>query len=310
MNFRQLKYFSAVVELGNMTRAAEELRVSQTALGMQIRQLEEDLGVALLVRHSRGIEPTKAGTLLHAHAIEILRRVQQARNDVARCDEEQSEVIRLGLTPGLMVTVAATLAVDVRERQPQVTLRLVEEMSHVLIGQLIGGELDLALAYDVPDTPDLVRTALLQDDLVLATLPGSHAEKPIPLVDALKDILAMPEQGDTIRQAIAQAARGLGIDLKVAYEVRSVSAIKGLVARGAAAAILPYALVIEDVRNGILDARPIVMPSVRRTLFLASTNKRPQLRNEPLLVGAIKRSLQEHIDALGVLAHPLCDRVA
>jgi DNA-binding transcriptional LysR family regulator len=66
MNLRQLKYFVTVVEAGNMTRAAEQLHVAQTALGMQIRQMEEDLGVALLVRHSRGVEPTKAGSLLHA----------------------------------------------------------------------------------------------------------------------------------------------------------------------------------------------------------------------------------------------------
>ena len=68
MNLRQLKYFVGVVEAGNMTRAAEQLHVAQTALGMQIRQLEEDLGVALLVRHSRGVEPTKAGALLLARA--------------------------------------------------------------------------------------------------------------------------------------------------------------------------------------------------------------------------------------------------
>ena len=61
MNLRQLRYFVSVVEAGNMTRAAEQLHVAQTALGMQIRQIEEDLGVALLVRHSRGVEPTKAG---------------------------------------------------------------------------------------------------------------------------------------------------------------------------------------------------------------------------------------------------------
>ena len=69
MNLRQLKYFIGVVEAGNMTRAAERLHVAQTALGMQIRQIEEELGVPLLVRHSRGVEPTKAGKLLHARAL-------------------------------------------------------------------------------------------------------------------------------------------------------------------------------------------------------------------------------------------------
>ena len=60
MTLRQLRYFVKIVELGNMTKAAESLFVAQPALGMQIRQLEEDLGVALLIRHSRGVEPRMA----------------------------------------------------------------------------------------------------------------------------------------------------------------------------------------------------------------------------------------------------------
>ena len=88
MNLRQLKYFVEVVEAGNMTRAAEQLHVAQTALGMQIRQLEEDLGVALLVRHSRGVEPTKAGSLLHTRAVSILKEVEETRKDVRACERD------------------------------------------------------------------------------------------------------------------------------------------------------------------------------------------------------------------------------
>ena len=103
VNLRQLKYFVAIVEAGNMTRAAEQLRVAQTALGMQIRQLEEDLGVALLTRHSRGVEPTKAGKLLHARALTILKLTEETRKDVSACEREESESIRLGNTPALML---------------------------------------------------------------------------------------------------------------------------------------------------------------------------------------------------------------
>ena len=99
MNLRQLRYFVGVVEAGNMTRAAEQLHVAQTALGTQIRQLEEDLGVALLVRHSRGVECTKAGSLLHARALAILKQIEEIRTEVAAADGQESEAIRLGTTP-------------------------------------------------------------------------------------------------------------------------------------------------------------------------------------------------------------------
>ena len=90
----------------------------------------------------------------------------------------------------------------------------------------------------------------------------------------------MPEEGDSVRTAVAKAARELGLELKVTYEIRSISAMRALAARGAASCILPYASVIEDVRSGKLDARPITMPPIRRTLFLASSRQRGPFVNE------------------------------
>jgi LysR family transcriptional regulator, nitrogen assimilation regulatory protein len=178
MNLRQLKYFVGVVEAGNMTRAADQLHVAQTALGMQIRQLEEDLGVALLVRHSRGVEPTKAGGVLHARALAILKEVEEARKDVRACEREESETIRLGITPALMLVCGTEIAMAVREQLPNVFLSIVEAMSHVLTETLARGDTDFILCYDVPDLPQFSRTALLQDDLVLITPPRGGSGTP------------------------------------------------------------------------------------------------------------------------------------
>ena len=115
MNLRQLRYFVGVVDAGNMTRAAEQLHVAQTALGMQIRQIEEDLGIALLIRHSRGVEPTKAGNLLYARALEILSLVEETRKEVSAAEREDSEGIRFGITPALMLIAGTELALTVRQ---------------------------------------------------------------------------------------------------------------------------------------------------------------------------------------------------
>ena len=310
MNLRQLKYFVGIVEAGNMTRAAEQMHVAQTALGMQMRQLEDDLGVCLLVRHSRGIEPTRAGTLLYKRALAILRQIDEAREEVANCDKESSEAIRLGITPALMLSVGTELALTVRETLPQVQLSLREAMSHVLFETLARGEVDFILCYDVPDTPQVSRLALLQDDLVLVTKPGPQGPAPIPFVEALKQQLAMPEGGDTVRQAVLRIASDLGIEVKIAYEVRSISAMKSLVTRGAADSILPAFAVLDEVRDGTLMARPIVSPPVRRTLFLASSKQRSPFRNGPGLTDAVRVSLQGMVDLLGPLAHPLWVRTA
>ena len=310
MNLRQLKYFVGVIEAGNMTRAAEQLHVAQTALGMHIRQLEEDLGVALLVRHSRGVEPTKAGSLLHARAIAILKLVEETRNEVKSCERENSEAIRLGITPALTLVCGTEIALTVREQLPQVFLSIVEAMSHVLVDGLLRGETDFILCYDVPDLPQLSRTALLQDDLILVTLPGPRKGQPIAFVDALEESIAMPEEGDSVRTAVQKTARDLGLELKVAYEVRSISAMKNLVIRGAASSILPYFAVIDELRDGKLDARPITMPAVKRPLFLASSKQSGPFRSEAGLTGAVRSSLTGLIEALGPLAQPLWARSA
>jgi LysR family transcriptional regulator, nitrogen assimilation regulatory protein len=178
-------------------------------------------------------------------------------------------------------------------------------MSHVQIEMLTRGEVDFILGYDVPDLPQLSRVALLRDDLVLVTLPGPQKGEPIAFVDALDEGLAMPEEGDSVRNVVTRHARELGLELKIAYEVRSIAAMKNLVVRGAASSILPYASVAEEVRTGKLDARRMITPAISRTLFLASSKQAGPFRNEAGLTQAVRSSLKGFLDTLGPLAEPL-----
>ena len=305
MNLRQLKYFVSVVEAGNMTRAAEQLHVAQTALGMQIRQIEEDLGVTLLVRHSRGIEPTRAGTLLYSRALAILKLVEETRQEVSTCNQERREPIRFGINPTLMAITGTELALTVRENFPQIILSMVEEFSHVLVEMLMRREVDFILCYDVPDLPEFSRIALLQEDFVFVTSPGLRKGKSVTFAESLEHPLALPEPGNAVRNSVARLARDLGLDLKVAYEVRSISALKSLASRGLASTILSYSNVLDEVRAGKLDAYPIVTPAVRHTLFLASSTQHGPFRNEAGLRGAVRSSLNGFLEALAPLAKPL-----
>lgn len=308
MNLRQLKYFIGIVEAGNMTRAAEAMNVAQTALSSQIRQLEEDLGVTLLVRHSRGIEPTEAGLVLKARALDILRQVEDARREISQLGRDTAERVRFGITPALMLTVGTDLIERVRDDVPHVSFSLVEAMSHVLIESLLKGDLDYALCYDAPDLPPLARTAFLQEDLVFVSLPDGGQGRTIALVDVLEHTLAMPEAADTVRLAVAKAARELGLDVNVTYEVRSVAAMKNLALRGAASCVLPFASVASEVQAGQLSARPITMPPIRRTLYLVSSKQTPTLRAEAAVSGIVRASLSLLLETLGPLAHPLWQR--
>lgn len=302
MNLRQLKYFVGVVDAGNMTRAAEQMHVAQTALGMQIKQIEEDLGVALLLRHSRGVEPTKAGKLLYDRAHEILRLVEDTRMQVTAAEGDVSETIRLGITPALMASIGPDIALTARQDIPDVALSMAEAMSHILTGMLERGEVDFILGYDTPDQPQFARTALMQDDLFLVTKPDGGEKRTVGFTEAIGGNLAMPESGDAIRNAVLRIARELGHDLRVAYEVRSVSAMKSLVLRGEASSVLPLFSVAEEVRAGTLHARQIKSPAVSRTLYLTSLRQAGTFRNSDRLTDTVRRSLDVMIKRLRPIA--------
>src|SRR5687768_10999597 len=111
-----------------MTKAAERLNVSQTALGLQIRNLETMLGVELLVRHSRGITTTEAGRLLFDRGVAIMRLVEEAKRDVSAFRMAALENISIGVTPSIMRLVGADFLVSAMSELPGVSVRLVEEL--------------------------------------------------------------------------------------------------------------------------------------------------------------------------------------
>ncbi|MFY9697395.1 MAG: LysR substrate-binding domain-containing protein [Rhodoplanes sp.] len=300
-----MRYFVKVVEVGNMTRAADQLRVAQPALGLQIRQLEDDLGVALLVRHSRGVVPTEAGRLLYDRAVAILAQLAEARGEVAALGRGSRETVTLGLSPSLMLLVGSDLMVNARRVIPDVFLSLVEELSFVLVEALERGELDVALAYEVPDRPGLQRVALIEEELVLVAPPGGiMPADPISLSEALDSDLVMAGERDSIRQLMHAAADAQGIEVRVAYEARSVPAMKNLVRRGVAASIMPYGSAIEELRSGLVVTRRID-PPIRRTLYLAKPAKRAPLRNEAEVDAFLRSTAKRVLEALGPLARPL-----
>jgi LysR family nitrogen assimilation transcriptional regulator len=174
---------------------------------------------------------------------------------------------------------------------------MAEAMSHVLTGMLERGEVDFILGYDTPDQPQFSRIALMQDDLFLVTKPNGGTKKTIDFAEAIGD-LAMPEAGDAVRNAVLRAAKELGLDLKVAYEVRSVSAMKSLVLRGEAVSILPLFSVAEEVNGGKLGALQIKAPAVSRTLYLTALRQARAFRNSDRLTDTIRRSLEGMIKRL------------
>ncbi|NUB45855.1 LysR family transcriptional regulator [Fertoebacter nigrum] len=269
MNFKQLRYFTRAIEVGNITHAAEKLNIAQTALGIQIRNLEEELGVHLLNRHSRGVEPTLAGELLYRHALEILARLETAGQEVKAAGSPDKIVVNMGLTPSIMRLVGAEIIEEAAKELPEIALRLVEEFSFILQRRLERDELHYALTYNAPIEQGFTRKALLEEDLLFATSPENwNGEPAISFAEAMNTELALASRQDVVWHLVRDEATRLSLPFKVAYEVQSVRAIKNLVAKGAATSILPRGAMIGELRSGVIASQLIERPRITRTLFL------------------------------------------
>jgi len=298
-----------------MTRAAEQLFVAQPALGMQIKQLEEQLGVSLLHRHPRGVSPTRTGQFLYERACEVLRLVDDTERHVMAAGRAEREGVVLGVTNGYMNLVARDLIVLARQQLPGVRLSLAEERSPVLMGALEKHEIDLALAFEVHERPGLVRVPLLEEELLFikagdgsgatgATGGGAQALGSIGLAEVLSHELVLPGPRDGVREQVLAAAKRLALDVKVQLDVSSISTIRTIVMQGEAAAVVPYGNVRDELARGTLIARRIDHPRLCRTLYLVRSRKRAAMQHEEELVDLLGRCTQAYRQLLGPLATP------
>lgn len=295
MDLRQLNYFVRVAEAGSFSRAAQQLYVAQSALSQHIARLEDDVGVQLLRRHSRGVELTDEGQTLFRHAVGILRGVQQAREALAPPGKDPNGEVALGLPVTLSPLVALPLMMAVAQRYPQIKLRLVETNTGFLLEWLRAGRLDLAVLFDSPGPRELEHQAVLQEHLYLLSPPGhddaGHTEVPFRALDSLT--LLLPGSSHRLRASIEAVAAAQGITLSMGFELESLSIIKQAVRAGLGHTIASWASAPEEVAAGQLRRRGIIAPPIQRTVVISSSMSRPLSRASGAVRGLLAELMRE-----------------
>jgi LysR family nitrogen assimilation transcriptional regulator len=272
VNLKQLRYFVTAVDLCNITRAAKKLHVAQPALGLHIRELEAELGVTLLHRHSRGVEPTVAGQLLYTRANQIFEQIEQTRKDVTQLHQAAREPVSLGLTTSLTLLVGTGLQLLAERDFEDLAFSLVEGPSFFLADAIEREELDVALAYEIEPRPGLLLTAVMEEEILYVTAAGRKGSKKAPAEVAMEEVLAgklaLGSRRDIGRRILARTAGVPLADLKVTYEVQSIAAIRDLVLQGEASSIMPYGSVARELEAGRLVARRIAGHPLKSTLYI------------------------------------------
>lgn len=270
MDIRQLRYFSEIVEAKSFTRAANRVRIAQPALGLQIRKLEDELGVELLRRHSRGVEATEAGTVLLRHANAILKQVEQARQEVMDLSGPPRGEIVLGITPTASALLAIPLIRACRDAYPDISLNLFEGLSEEIMRRLDDNSLDMAFTYNPGAVTGIPTEPLMGEDLYLVGAVGDqYPGETVPFATVCQRSLILPSRGFGLRDWVEDMAGKKDATIKVSFEIDSVATMRDLVLGGLGWTILPYAVVQQAVQANQLFASQIVRPKVPRTLHFA-----------------------------------------
>jgi DNA-binding transcriptional LysR family regulator len=175
MELRHLRYFVAVAGIGNLSRAAAQLRVAQPALTRQVRDLERELGVALLERHSKGVTPTLAGEAFARGAMRVLADTAAALERA----ESTSEGVRGRVVVGAMRAVimhgfAAQLVEALQGEHPEITVSLRELDFRDLLDALESGSADAIIGVEPEEHPVVVAAPLWEEVADHALLPAGH----------------------------------------------------------------------------------------------------------------------------------------
>lgn len=172
MEIHQLRYFVALAEEGNFTRAAARVRVAQPSLSQQIRKLEEELGCRLVARLNRRAVLTEAGREFLPCARNILQELRRARQSVEAISGPPQGRVSIGILPTIAPFIIGQLYETIRAAHPRVELRVIEQVTHNLIQALEEGELDLALLSTCDSSGTLEKEPVGKERLHLVTHPG------------------------------------------------------------------------------------------------------------------------------------------
>jgi len=206
---RLIRYFVAVAETGNVTRAAKRLHIAQPSLSAAIKQLEQQLGVELLARYGRRVTVTAAGELLLRRGRELLKHADAVAAEVRGQDAATSGRLRLGVSPTARFGVAPELLAACAARAPAVMLYTTEDTTGALLRDVADGSLDLAITFCAPAHSGL-ELALLREEPAIVHLPADHR-----LAD--RTSLTLPELAEETILAASHDSRGFSARVLSAF---------------------------------------------------------------------------------------------
>jgi DNA-binding transcriptional LysR family regulator len=274
MELRHIRYFLAVAEEMNFTRAAKKVGIGQPPLSQQIGDLEEELGAPLFRRVPRGVELTDSGKVFLPEAQAILAQAEHAKKIAQRGARGELGSLRLGFTGSAAFTRIVQDAIRTfRQTYPNVELILEEEDSITLLERLSEQTVDAAFIRPGRNDPDGVQVHRLVEESMMIALPSDHAlvkASGLPLSALAKDrFLLFPRSaGPGFFDEIISACRHAGFEPKMGYEAPQITSVGNMIAAGLGVSIVPISIANQVCVAGVKYLK-IVGDAPRASVALA-----------------------------------------
>ena len=277
MTIRQLEVFLAIAHAQSFSRAAERIHLSQPTLSEHMRELEDELGVPLFIRHSRSVSLTEPGRVFEDYATRVVATLAAGRHAIAELDglKRGSLVVGASTTPGTYV-LPARIA-KFREQYPGITVALRIANSRTVQERVRDGEVDLAvIGGHVLGPSERCIAAGILDELQLIVPPDYPIKDGVLSPARLaRERLLIREEGSATRQATERALREAGVTLRPAMELDHTETIKRAVMAGLGVAFVSRYAVEDEVRSGRLRALSVQRMKIRRHFHVIHDERRP-----------------------------------
>jgi len=272
MEIRQLKAFLAIAEAKTFTAGAKRVNITQAAVSMQIRQLEDEVGLPLFVRTPRRVIVTEAGEYLLERARKILREHDAALAEIAEVAGAEHGRLRIGSASAMFATMQLpTILERLKQKYQKAEINVSSGTSHVLVEKILHGEIDIAFVSLPVETANILTELLFSDEIVAIAHPKHPLakQKYVSAATLAGEHLILGEKGGNTRRLIDDFFAAANVKPNVMMELSRQEAINQMVENNMGVGIAGAKTVSKDIAEGKLVSWWIEGAEIKWDLGLA-----------------------------------------
>jgi LysR family hydrogen peroxide-inducible transcriptional activator len=278
VTMRQLRYFDALARHGHFGRAAEACAISQPALSMQIKEMEEALGGVLLERSARHVSLTRFGEELAQRVRDILRSVDEL-GDFARASRDRlAGRLRIGMIPTIAPYLLPKIIGNLTRMHPELDIQVRETLTPRLIQELAEGRLDTAILALPISESSLTEVALFSENFLLVR-PRKDEATPVPSPEMLREMrLLLLEEGHCFRDQALSFCKTKSSRPREMLDANSLSTLVQMVGAGIGVTLIPEMAVPVETRSAPVSVARFKNPQPSRTIGMVWRKTSPLAR--------------------------------